>query len=75
MIFSNFSSLLTNLFTGRDHLAYRGAYAPVKGVIDGDLCIQYGRLDMNKQGTIAQELDRTISEVNKKIETILSHAW
>lgn len=26
---------------GRDHLAFRGFYFPVKDVIDGDLCEQY----------------------------------
>jgi hypothetical protein len=25
---------------GRDHMAYRSAYFPVKGCIDGDLCEQ-----------------------------------
>ncbi len=60
---------------GRDHLAYRGAYAPVKGVIDGDLCNEYRLLSMQKQAQIAQELDRTTSEVLKKIEAALAHSW
>jgi splicing factor 3B subunit 3 len=29
---------------GRDHLAYRGAYFPVKDVIDGDLCEQFSQV-------------------------------
>lgn len=60
---------------GRDHLAYRGAYAPVKGVIDGDLCNEFRLLSMQKQAQIAQELDRTTSEVLKKIEAALAHSW
>lgn len=29
---------------GRDHLAYRSAYFPVKDVIDGDLCEQFAQV-------------------------------
>ena len=64
-----------SLSPGRDHLAYRGAYAPVKGVIDGDLCNEFRLLSMQKQAQIAQELDRTTSEVLKKIEAALAHSW
>ncbi|PWY97250.1 putative splicing factor 3B subunit 3 [Testicularia cyperi] len=52
---------------GRDHLAFRSSYAPVKSVIDGDLCETFGLLDPAKQSTIAQELDRTPAEINKKL--------
>jgi len=56
---------------GRDHLAYRSSYYPVKNVIDGDLCEQYNTLDPAKQATVADELDgKTISEVSKKLEDI-----
>ncbi|GAA5896462.1 hypothetical protein JCM5296_000672 [Sporobolomyces johnsonii] len=60
---------------GRDHLAYRSAYAPVKAVVDGDLCNQYRTLSMQKQAQIAQELDRRPEEVLKKLDTIVSSAW
>ncbi|KAG2186047.1 hypothetical protein INT43_002485 [Umbelopsis isabellina] len=53
---------------GRDHLAYRGYYAPVHNVIDGDLCEQYNSLPAEKKRSIAEELDRTVMEVQKKIE-------
>lgn len=53
---------------GRDHLSYRSSYFPVKNVIDGDLCEQFTSLDLAKQRSIAQELDRTPSEVTKKLE-------
>uniref|UniRef100_A0A914UNU2 Cleavage/polyadenylation specificity factor A subunit C-terminal domain-containing protein n=1 Tax=Plectus sambesii TaxID=2011161 RepID=A0A914UNU2_9BILA len=55
---------------GRDHLAFRSYYAPVKSVIDGDLCEQYSLLGIAKQKTIAEELDRQPSEVQKKLEDI-----
>lgn len=29
---------------GRDHLAFRSAYFPVKDVVDGDLCEQYAQV-------------------------------
>jgi splicing factor 3B subunit 3 len=55
---------------GRDHLGFRSYYFPVKDVIDGDLCEQFAFLDLNKQRSIAEELDRTPSEVLKKLEDI-----
>ena len=53
---------------GRDHLSYRSYYMPVKNVIDGDLCEQFSLLAPEKQAQMAQELDRTPSEVLKKLE-------
>jgi splicing factor 3B subunit 3 len=53
---------------GREHLAYRSYYYPVKNVLDGDLCEMYNLLDVAKQKTIAEELDRSVSEVSKKLE-------
>ncbi|KAK4686117.1 splicing factor 3B subunit 3, partial [Tremellales sp. Uapishka_1] len=53
---------------GRDHLAYRGYYAPVMGVVDGDLCESFGLLEYPKQQSIASDLDRTVGEVLKKLE-------
>ena len=56
---------------GRDHLAYRSSYYPVKNVIDGDLCEQYNTLDPTKLASIADELDgKTPAEVSKKLEDI-----
>lgn len=52
---------------GRDHLAYRGHYAPVKAIVDGDLCEAYSSLTFEKQTHIAEELDRTPSEIAKKL--------
>uniref|UniRef100_A0A5S6QBT0 CPSF_A domain-containing protein n=1 Tax=Trichuris muris TaxID=70415 RepID=A0A5S6QBT0_TRIMR len=55
---------------GRDHLSYRSFYGPVKGVVDGDLCEQFSLLENYKQKEISEDLDRTTTEVSKKLEDI-----
>eukprot|EP00238_Polyblepharides_amylifera_P001957 CAMPEP_0196584476 /NCGR_PEP_ID=MMETSP1081-20130531/47156_1 /TAXON_ID=36882 /ORGANISM="Pyramimonas amylifera, Strain CCMP720" /LENGTH=1211 /DNA_ID=CAMNT_0041905687 /DNA_START=221 /DNA_END=3856 /DNA_ORIENTATION=- len=55
---------------GRDHMHFRSYYFPVKDVIDGDLCEQYATLSNELQRKIADELDRTPSEILKKLEDI-----
>ena len=55
---------------GRDHVMFRSVYAPVKDVIDGDLCQMFSSLELNKQRILAEELDRTPPEVLKKIESL-----
>ncbi|KAI1178303.1 Pre-mRNA-splicing factor rse-1 [Nemania sp. FL0916] len=56
--------------SGRDHLMYRSYYAPVKGVIDGDLCERYRLLDNDKKQRIADELDRSVREIERKISDV-----
>jgi splicing factor 3B subunit 3 len=53
---------------GRDHLSYRSYYVPVKDVIDGDLCEEYGKLGYKQQKSLSDELDRSTSEIIKKLE-------
>ncbi|KZT22240.1 hypothetical protein NEOLEDRAFT_1181118 [Neolentinus lepideus HHB14362 ss-1] len=55
---------------GREQLAWRGYYVPVKAVVDGDLCEGYARLGASKQSAIAGELDRSVGEVLKKLEQL-----
>lgn len=55
---------------GRDHINYRGYYSPIKNVVDGDLCEAFALLPVQRQLTIAGELDRTPAEINKKLESI-----
>ena len=55
---------------GRDHLAYRSAYVPVKDVIDGDLCGQFGRLAPEKMREVAEGMDKTPGEVLKMMEDV-----
>ena len=56
--------------SGRDHLSFRSYYVPSKNVIDGDLCEQYNSIDVSKQKSIAEELERVPAEVSKKLEDI-----
>ncbi|KAI5291139.1 pre-mRNA-splicing factor rse1 [Ascosphaera aggregata] len=56
---------------GRDHLIYRGYYAPVKGVIDGDLCETFLLLPYDTKQAIAGELDRSVREIERKIAVSL----
>ena len=55
---------------GRDHMAYRSAYFPVKDVVDGDMCEQYVTLPAETQRAIAEEMDSTPAEVMKKLEDL-----
>jgi splicing factor 3B subunit 3 len=59
---------------GRDHLMYRGYYAPVKGVIDGDLCEMYLLLPNDTKMMIAAELDRSVREIERKISVSCQHS-
>ena len=54
--------------TGRDPQAYRSYYAPTKHIIDGDLCDEYSHLPYVTKQKIADQLDRSVGEVIKKLE-------
>ena len=53
---------------GRDHLAYRGSFFPVKDVVDGDLCEQFVSLTTDKQRVVCEETDKTAGEIVKRLE-------
>jgi splicing factor 3B subunit 3 len=55
---------------GRDHLAYRSYYFPVKDVVDGDLCKEFNALDDSAKHEIGEELVRTKDEIAKKLEEL-----
>ncbi|KAI9208104.1 CPSF A subunit region-domain-containing protein [Polychytrium aggregatum] len=58
-------------FLGRDHLSYRSFFQPCRAVIDGDLCEKYlhtSQLTPDQKSSIAEELERSVHEVAKKIE-------
>lgn len=55
---------------GRDHQTFRSSIEPLKDVIDGDLCDQFAQMDFNKQRVLSEELDRTLAEIMKKLETM-----
>ena len=60
----------TKFLTGRDHQAFRGYYYPQKAVIDGDLCETFSLLTQDQQRQIAEDMDRQLAEVSKKLEDI-----
>lgn len=53
---------------GRDHLAYRSYYFPVKDCLDGDLCQSFTALPAKRQNEIAEELLCKPSDITKKME-------
>ncbi|KAM7539389.1 hypothetical protein Aperf_G00000052295 [Anoplocephala perfoliata] len=53
---------------GRDHLHYRSLYYPCKNVIDGDLCEMYNTLDAEKQRDIAEEMEKSPTDIAKRLE-------
>ena len=59
---------------GRDHLSWRGYYVPVKAVVDGDLCEAFAQLPAHKQSSIAEELDRSVGDVLKKLDQLRTTA-
>ncbi|KAI9090485.1 CPSF A subunit region-domain-containing protein [Phlyctochytrium arcticum] len=59
---------------GRDHLTYRSSYVPVRNVIDGDLCEMYNLLTPEMKRQVAEDLDRTVSDVSKKVEDMRNRA-
>jgi splicing factor 3B subunit 3 len=54
--------------TGRDPQAYRSYYAPVKHVVDGDLCSAFASLGFAQQTKVAESVDRSVGEILKKLE-------
>jgi splicing factor 3B subunit 3 len=59
-------------YTGRDPQSYRSYYAPVKHVVDGDLCESFEKLATEVQKAIAEDLDRSVIEVKKKLDDLRS---
>lgn len=54
--------------TGRDPQGYRSYYAPIKHVVGGDLCDAYAHLPYDAKQKIAEQLNRSVGEVMKKLE-------
>jgi splicing factor 3B subunit 3 len=53
---------------GRDHMAFRSAYFPVRAVADGDLCAQFPSMPVARQREVALALERTPGDVLRKVE-------
>lgn len=58
------------IWSGRNHLLYRGYYAPVKNVVDGDLCEEFRTLESSDKGEIAKEIGMEVDEIERKVEDI-----
>ena len=54
---------------GRDFGKWRGMFFPAKKVVDGDLISLWNTLSGDLQKEIAEELDRTVGDISKKIES------
>ena len=54
----------------RDHLSYRSYFQPLKNVVDGDLCERFSLLPYNKQQELSSNIDKTPTEIMKKLEDI-----
>lgn len=54
--------------TGRNPMDYRSFYAPVMHVVDGNLCEAFSSLNHEQQTKIAEQLDRSVGEILKKLE-------
>lgn len=52
----------------RDHLSYRSYFQPVKKTFDGDLCELFASLSYKKQMEMAEDVDRSPTEILKKLE-------
>lgn len=58
------------LLVGREQLSFRSAFAPASNVIDGDLCEAFVGLSKERKDHIAEEMDRTVSEITRKLESL-----
>lgn len=53
---------------GRDHMAFRSYYSPVRSVLDGDLCERYAELPLGTRASIAAELQSSPDDVLRRLE-------
>ena len=51
----------------REQLSFRSAINPIKNVIDGDLCELFHSLDEQIQQQIANEMEKEINDICKKL--------
>ena len=56
---------------GQDPQLYRSYYAPMRHIVDGDLCDEFTQLPYNVKQKIAKQLDRSVGEVTKSSRTSL----
>eukprot|EP01057_Protomagalhaensia_wolfi_P004550 Protomagalhaensia_wolfi_Nauph_80__4549@NODE_4677_length_526_cov_21_131417_g3762_i0_p1_GENE_NODE_4677_length_526_cov_21_131417_g3762_i0NODE_4677_length_526_cov_21_131417_g3762_i0_p1_ORF_typecomplete_len127_score12_63CPSF_A/PF03178_15/9_9e22DUF1780/PF08682_10/0_079DUF1780/PF08682_10/1_6e03_NODE_4677_length_526_cov_21_131417_g3762_i0146493 len=56
----------------REHIFFRSACFPVKNVIDGDLLSMFPKLKPERQSWIAQQLEKTSSDVLRLLDEVHS---
>jgi splicing factor 3B subunit 3 len=54
--------------SGWSHFAYRSYYIPLREVVDGSLCEMFFDLSLECQTNIANNMEREIDDIKKKIE-------
>ncbi|AMD21591.1 HFL265Cp [Eremothecium sinecaudum] len=55
---------------GRDILAYRSYYNPVRHVIDGDLCERYTTLSTRERNFLSEKIGSSVQEIHKYINNM-----
>ncbi|SCU79726.1 LADA_0B02784g1_1 [Lachancea dasiensis] len=56
---------------GRDHVAYRSYYVPVKGVVDGDMCEQFLHLYPSEQEFLVKKLKlKNVSQIKSRLAEV-----
>ncbi|KAJ2485087.1 pre-mRNA-splicing factor rse1 [Coemansia sp. RSA 2050] len=58
--------------SGRDHLAFRSSFTPVRAVVDGDLCESFYLLTHEQRELVSDAVDRTQQDILKKMEDVRS---
>ena len=54
---------------GREHISFRSYYFPIKGVIDGDLCEEFYKKNLNIQKKITKLLrEDSVDKVKQKLQ-------
>ncbi|KAJ2805080.1 pre-mRNA-splicing factor rse1 [Coemansia guatemalensis] len=53
---------------GRDHLAMRSSFFPVRAAVDGDLCELFYALDLASQDAIAEDIGHDTPTILKKLD-------
>jgi splicing factor 3B subunit 3 len=57
---------------GRDHMAYRSYYYPVRHCVDGDLCKAFLKLPPKAQLEVAEKMDTTPQVVARQIDNLIA---
>jgi splicing factor 3B subunit 3 len=53
---------------GRSHVSYRSSFAPVRHIVDGDLCEMFLGLSRESQVAIAVKLERELPDLLRKVD-------